>query len=83
MKIKIEGIYSWQTLLSAKGKLDDIEFNQFLSQGINEAKMIVILSEIALYTLLNYFNRLAGTEIEEPVLPYVSRQANWITEPDR
>jgi hypothetical protein len=45
--------------------------------------MIVILSEIALYTLLNYFNRLAGTEIETQVLPYISEGVNWITKPDR
>ena len=72
-----------RAVLENKGKLADNEFSQFLSKGINKAKMIVILSEIALYTLLNYFNRLAGTEIEEQVLPYVARQANWITEPDR
>ena len=40
-------------------------------------------AEIALYALLNCFNRLANTEIEAQVLPFVSDQANWITEPDR
>jgi AhpD family alkylhydroperoxidase len=69
--------------LEKKGKLDDAEFNEFLVQGITEPKMIVILSEIALYTLLNYFNRLAGTEIETQVLPYISEGVNWITKPDR
>ena len=39
--------------------------------------------ETALYTLLNYFNRLAGTEIEAQVLPFVSGEADWITKPDR
>jgi AhpD family alkylhydroperoxidase len=59
------------------------EFNDFQSRGMVNDKMIVILSEIALYTLLNYFNRLAGTEIENQVLPFVSEEAEWITEPDR
>jgi hypothetical protein len=63
--------------------LDDEEFSDYQSRDIPEDKMIVILAEIALYTLLNYFNRLAGTEIETQVLPFVSEQAIWITKPDR
>lgn len=72
-----------RTALEKKGNLDDAEFNGFQSGGISAAKMIVILSEIALYTLLNYFNRLAGSEIEAPVLPFVTDEVNWITAPDR
>jgi hypothetical protein len=69
--------------LEKKGMLDDEEFSDFQSRDIPEDKMIVILAEIALYTLLNYFNRLAGTEIETQILPFVSEQAIWIKEPDR
>jgi AhpD family alkylhydroperoxidase len=69
--------------MEKKGLLGDEEFADFQSRGIADDKMIVILSEIALYTLLNYFNRLAGTEIEEQVLPFISDEANWITPPDR
>jgi AhpD family alkylhydroperoxidase len=69
--------------LEKKGMLDDEEFDDFQSRGISDDKMIVILGEIALYTLLNYFNRLAGTEIKEQVLSFVSKDANWITKPDR
>ena len=72
-----------RTALEKKGNLDNAEFNGFQSGGISDAKMIVILSEIALYTLLNYFNRLAGSEIEAPVLPFVTDEVNWITAPDR
>jgi alkylhydroperoxidase family enzyme len=69
--------------LNKKGNLDDKEFADFQSRGINDEKMIVILAEIALYTFMNYFNRLAGTEIEEQVLPHVSEEVAWVTEPDR
>lgn len=69
--------------LNKKGNLDDKEFADFQSRGINDEKMIVILSEIALYTFMNYFNRLAGTEIEEQVLPHVSEEVAWVTVPDR
>ena len=69
--------------LEKKGMLDDREFSDFKSRGIAIDKMIVILAEIALYTLLNYFNRLAGTEIEVQVLPYVSDETKWVTPPDR
>ena len=72
-----------RAVLRQKGKLDDLEFERFQTSGIGTEKMIVILSEIALYTLLNYFNRLAGTEIEAPVLPFVSEETCWITTPDR
>ncbi len=69
--------------LEKKGNLDDKEFTDFQARGISDEKMIVILSEIALYTFMNYFNRLAGTEIEEQVLPHVSAEVAWLTVPDR
>jgi len=69
--------------LQKKGHLGDEEFDALFAEGIDSAKMIAILTEIALYTLLNYFNRLAGSEIEADVLPFVSDEADWITEPDR
>ena len=69
--------------LQHKGKLDDAEFTHYQASGINSETMIVILAEIALYTLLNYFNRLAGSEIEAQVLPFVSVETNWVTAPDR
>ncbi|MCH7880384.1 MAG: carboxymuconolactone decarboxylase family protein [Proteobacteria bacterium] len=72
-----------RTALNKKGNLDDKEFAVFQSRGINDEKMIVILSEIAFYTFMNYFNRLAGTEIEEQVLPHVSEEVAWVTSPDR
>ena len=72
-----------RAVLENKGHLDDDEFRDFESRRITHDKMIVILSEIALYTFLNYFNRLAGTEIEAQVLPHVSEQAEWMTAPDR
>ena len=72
-----------RSALQKKGHLGDEEFDALFAEGIDSAKMIAILTEIALYTLLNYFNRLAGSEIEADVLPFVSDEADWITEPDR
>jgi len=69
--------------LEKKGHLSDTEFNQFQQDGIDDSKMIIVLAEISLYTLLNYFNRMAGSEIEAPVLPFVSDEVKWITTPDR
>ncbi len=69
--------------IEKKGNLDDAEMMRFRAAGLGDAKMIVILAEIALYTLLNYFNRLARSEIEAPVAPYIAADAAWITPPDR
>jgi AhpD family alkylhydroperoxidase len=72
-----------RAVLENKGHIDDDQFRNFELRHITHDKMIVILSEIALYTFLNYFNRLAGTEIEAQVLPFVSEHAEWETAPDR
>ena len=69
--------------LERKGYLDDDAFADFEMRGIGHERMIVILAEIALYTLLNYFNRLAGSEIEPEVQPQVPDEAAWVTPPDR
>lgn len=70
-----------RTVLATKGKLNDDEFNRIRACGVGDRKMIVIVSEIALYTFYNYFNRLAKTDIEDVVLPYISNEAAWTTEP--
>lgn len=69
--------------LDHKGHIPDDAFTGFQARGLDDAKMIVILAEIALYTLLNYFNRLAGSETEPAVRPHIAASAAWITAPDR
>ncbi len=69
--------------LERKGHLDDDAFADFAARGIGHQRMIVVLAEIALYTLLNYFNRLAGSEIEPEVQPHIPAAAAWVTPPDR
>ncbi len=69
--------------LEQKGHIDDAAFADFQARGIGHARMIVVLAEIALYTLLNYFNRLAGSEIEPEVRPHIAAAAAWVTPPDR
>lgn len=69
--------------LERKGHLDDETFGEFQARGLDAARMIVILAEIALYTLLNYFNRLAGSEIEPEIKAHVPAAAAWVTPPDR
>ena len=69
--------------LKHKGHIDDAAFANFAARGLDTARMIVILAEISLYTLLNYFNRLAGSEIEPEVQPHIPAAAAWVTPPDR
>lgn len=69
--------------LASKGHLNDTGFADFQARGIDNEKMIAVLAEISLYTLLNYFNRLAGSEIEAVVRPFVSSEVAWVTAPDR
>ena len=70
-----------RAVMATKGKLNDDEFKDFQDSGMDSKKMITIVSEIALYTFYNYFNRLAETEIEDVVLPFVSDEAAWVTAP--
>lgn len=57
-------------LLATGGKLEDAEFEAFREQGVAPEKMIAVVGEIALCTLANTFNRLAGTELDDFLLPY-------------
>lgn len=72
-----------RAILECKGHLGDDAFAEFQGRGLDAEKMIVILAEIALYTLLNYYNRLAGSEIEPEVQPHAPATAAWVTPPDR
>ncbi len=72
-----------RAVLAHKGYIGDEDFAAFQARGLDTQKMIAILAEIALYTLLNYFNRLAGSETEAEVRPFIAADANWITAPDR
>ncbi len=52
------------------GKLDDEEFRAFRNQGVTPEKMIAVIGEIAVCTITNTFNRLAGTDLDDFLAPY-------------
>ena len=68
-------------VMAHKGKLPDEEFVRFQSGGLDHGKMIAVLAVVAYYTFMNYFNRLAGTEIEDTISPFVSDKTRWVTRP--
>lgn len=52
------------------GKLEDEEFRTFQDQGITPETMIAVIGEIAVCTLANTFNRLAGTDLDDFLAPF-------------
>ena len=51
-------------LVATKGKLTYEEFCAFQDRGVTVPLMIAAVAEIAHYTLTNYFNRLANTDLD-------------------
>lgn len=56
-------------LVHQKGLLSDGDIAAAREAGIDESLMLEIVAYVALNTLTNYTNRLAGTEIDFPVVP--------------
>ena len=60
-----------RAILATKGKLGDADFGRFKDAGFDDARMVAILAVIGIYTWFNYFNRLAGTELDDFLQPLV------------
>lgn len=58
-----------RALMATKGKLSDGDFARFHNAGFDAARMVAILAVIGIYTWFNYFNRLAGTELDDFLRP--------------
>ena len=56
-------------VLQHRGLVDDVDLVVAREDGIDDSLMVEIVANVALNTLTNYNNRLAGTEIDFPVVP--------------
>jgi uncharacterized peroxidase-related enzyme len=52
----------------ARGHVSEEDVRVFLEAGYTEAQLVEIIALIALYTLGNYLNNTAGTEIDFPLI---------------
>jgi alkylhydroperoxidase family enzyme len=56
-------------VIKSKGKISDRMFKKIKSAGFNDTQISEIIATVALNIFANYFNNVAQTEIDSPVLP--------------
>jgi alkylhydroperoxidase family enzyme len=56
-------------IIKTKGKVSDKMFKKIKSAGYNDTQISEIIGTVALNIFTNYFNSVALTEIDSPVLP--------------
>ncbi len=56
-------------IIKTKGKVTDKMFKKIKSAGYNDAQISEIIATVALNIFTNYFNSVAQTDIDTPVLP--------------
>ena len=57
-----------QTVTLQRGEISDVDFETLRQSGLTDALMAEIVAHVALNIFTNYFNSLARTDIEFPVL---------------
>lgn len=53
-------------VLETRGHVDDEDLDHFRSAGYTDAAIAEVIAHVALSTLTNYFNSIAGTEVDFP-----------------
>jgi uncharacterized peroxidase-related enzyme len=59
-----------------RGHLDVSEVHQLRSAGLSDAEIVEIIAVVAVNIFTNYFNHIAGTEIDFPVAAHAPRAAH-------
>ncbi|MGI9290482.1 MAG: carboxymuconolactone decarboxylase family protein [Gammaproteobacteria bacterium] len=57
-----------KAVVSKRGWLDDGELEQLRSAGITDQEIVEIIATVAVNLFTNYFNHIAGTDIDFPVV---------------
>ncbi len=56
------------TLIEKRGRADDEDIQTFKAAGYGDAQVVEIIAVVSLNTFMNYFNHVAGTEIDFPLV---------------
>ncbi len=62
-----------RTIVERRGRVSDQDIAEVRSKGLGDREIVEILGHVALNTLTNYLNHIAGTEIDFPVAPKLAR----------
>ena len=57
-----------QTIVENRGKLEDSDLATARSAGVTEAEIVEVVASVAINTFTNYFNHIAATDIDFPVV---------------
>ena len=56
-------------VVRARGGVDDSDLEAVRRAGFDDAAIAEVVANVALHVFTNYFNRLAGTDLDFPVAP--------------
>jgi uncharacterized peroxidase-related enzyme len=66
---KIQAVLSFvRTVVTERGWVSDADVQSLRDAGFGDGEVVEIVAHIALNTFTNYFNHIAGTEIDFPVV---------------
>tara|TARA_R110000744_G_C19357100_1_gene560980 strand:+ start:913 stop:1461 length:549 start_codon:yes stop_codon:yes gene_type:complete len=57
-----------RSIVTDRGRISDIELSDARNAGITEAELVEVIAAVAINTFTNYFNHIAATEIDFPVV---------------
>ena len=56
-------------VVDARGAVDDADLEEVRRAGFDDAAIAEVVANVALHVFTNYFNRLAGTDLDFPAVP--------------
>ena len=56
-------------VVDARGRVDDTDLEEVRRAGFDDAAIAEVVANVALHVFTNYFNRLAGTDLDFPAAP--------------
>jgi uncharacterized peroxidase-related enzyme len=56
-------------VVDARGRVDDTDLEEVRRAGFDDAAIAEVVANVALHVFTNYFNRLAGTDLDFPAVP--------------
>jgi len=57
-----------KTIVTNRGNLSDSDLSAARSEGVTESEIVEVVASVAINTFTNYFNHIAETEIDFPVV---------------
>ena len=56
-------------VVDARGRVGDVDLDEVRGAGFDDAAIVEVIANVALHVYANYFNRLAGTDLDFPRAP--------------